>query len=341
MGKTGYTPPSLNCDRPSEPELSRRAFFRAAACAGLSGLAFAAGWNALASDSLASDTTTEPVAGKTSWNETRVFPVCGSPATDIAATPDGQLVLVKEKELVLVTMDGVATTTWPMTVTVSCIAALDKHILLLGSSGRVLAFDRRSGETRPWANVPDANLTALAAAPEKSHQTPETPAVAAADASGKCVYLFTASGQQLALIGGGKTFHVPSPFFSVAFAGNTLVIADPGRHRVTRYSFAGELLDAWGEPGESDARFCGCCNPARLAVLASGEILTSEKGTPRVKVLSPTGQLQQACHRAASGHAPDPVAALPDGGFAVLDLTGQTIRRFARTQVLSTENPHD
>jgi uncharacterized cupin superfamily protein len=38
--------------------------------------------------------------------------------------------------------------------------------------------------------------------------------------------------------------------------------------------------------------FCGCCNPINFALLPDGRYVTCEKGLPRVKIYSATGEFQ-------------------------------------------------
>ncbi len=49
-----------------------------------------------------------------------------------------------------------------------------------------------------------------------------------------------------------------------------------------------------GTRGAGLGDFFGCCNPAHLAIMPDGRFITSEKGVPRVKVYSDTGEFQQA-----------------------------------------------
>ena len=55
---------------------------------------------------------------------------------------------------------------------------------------------------------------------------------------------------------------------------------------------ASELELAWGTPGAAVQNFCGCCNPIDLALLSDGRTVTFEKGIPRVKVYSATGEFE-------------------------------------------------
>jgi sugar lactone lactonase YvrE len=66
--------------------------------------------------------------------------------------------------------------------------------------------------------------------------------------------------------------------------------ANPGKHRVERYTQAGELLGHIGRfDGHDPAGFTGCCNPTNVAV--SDAIYVTEKAGPRVKAYDLAGNL--------------------------------------------------
>jgi hypothetical protein len=66
--------------------------------------------------------------------------------------------------------------------------------------------------------------------------------------------------------------------------------ANPGKHRVERYTAAGELLGHIGRfDGVDPAGFTGCCNPTNVTVRDT--IYVTEKGVPRAKVYDFSGKL--------------------------------------------------
>ncbi len=90
-------------------------------------------------------------------------------------------------------------------------------------------------------------------------------------------------------------FVIPSPYFDVALGADGLLrVVNPGRHRIEYYTADGyfEQPLTWGRPGVAIDGFCGCCNPASIALLPDGRTVTSEKGIPRVKVYTEQGDLQ-------------------------------------------------
>ena len=66
--------------------------------------------------------------------------------------------------------------------------------------------------------------------------------------------------------------------------------ANPGKHRVERYTAAGELLGHVGRfHGTDPAGFGGCCNPTNVAV--GGGLYVTEKAGPRAKIYDFAGTL--------------------------------------------------
>jgi sugar lactone lactonase YvrE len=117
-----------------------------------------------------------------------------------------------------------------------------------------------------------------------------------ADATARWIRRYDSQGRHLNDIGdrhrkGG--FHIPNGVvdFTVDGAG-ILHVANPGMHRVERYTAAGALLGHFGRfDGRDPAGFGGCCNPTNLAVDTEGRIVVSEKAGPRVKLYAPEGTL--------------------------------------------------
>jgi hypothetical protein len=60
---------------------------------------------------------------------------------------------------------------------------------------------------------------------------------------------------------------------------------------VRHYAAEGSLLGSWGGSSTEIDGFGGCCNPARLAVLPCGAVVTSERGLLRIKVHERDGKL--------------------------------------------------
>ena len=117
-----------------------------------------------------------------------------------------------------------------------------------------------------------------------------------ADATARWIRRFDRGGRFLGNIGdkhrkGG--FHIPNGVVDFAVdADDVIHVANPGMHRVERYTAEGELLGHFGRfDGVDPQGFPGCCNPTNLALARDGRVMVSEKAPPRVKVYGPEGDL--------------------------------------------------
>lgn len=117
-----------------------------------------------------------------------------------------------------------------------------------------------------------------------------------ADAMARCIRRYDGERRFLNDIGdrhrkGG--FDIPNGVLDFAVSGDgEIVVANPGMHRVERYTPTGALVSQFGRfDGRDPAGFGGCCNPTNLAVDARDRVIVSEKAGPRVKVYAPSGEL--------------------------------------------------
>ena len=182
---------------------------------------------------------------------------------------------------------------WEVTLasTVRCVSTGPEGDLLVGVRDHLEAFDARGQRRSTWAAPgPKAWLTGVCATARD---------VFVADAASRVVLHYDRGGTLLGRIGtrgAGRTggvFVVPSPYFDVhAGPGEELWVANPGRHRLESFGLEGTPKTSWGVASFDLAGFCGCCNPAHFVRLRDGRFITSEKGIPRIKVYSATGEFE-------------------------------------------------
>jgi len=130
----------------------------------------------------------------------------------------------------------------------------------------------------------DTALTGIAVA-EDGH-------IFAADSAQRVIWRLDAAGNVLGQIKPGeKGFAVPRAFFPIAWQEGHLIVAEPGRHQVQRFTAEGEKVAAWGARSRDEAGFTGCCNPVAVAPMADGGLVTVERGTVRVKRFDTAGQI--------------------------------------------------
>ena len=112
------------------------------------------------------------------------------------------------------------------------------------------------------------------------------------DAAKKNISKFTTEGDFVRFIDSPNKFVIPSYTFGITYAEGILYCSNSGRHQVEKYSLEGEYLGAFGKAGGAAGTFCGCCNPVHLTNTSSGDIVTSEKGTPRISCYSAEGEFR-------------------------------------------------
>jgi len=117
-----------------------------------------------------------------------------------------------------------------------------------------------------------------------------------ADVRDRCVRRYNRQGEFRNNIGKDnrtRGFLVPNGVLDLAVdAEGVLHVANPGKHRVERYSVEGKLLGHFGQFTGPDPRgFSGCCNPTNLTVTPAGYVVVTEKAGPRVKAYDASGKL--------------------------------------------------
>jgi sugar lactone lactonase YvrE len=113
------------------------------------------------------------------------------------------------------------------------------------------------------------------------------------DTAGRAIHHFGADGKLIASLGKNLGTCCGILDGDVA-ADGSIFLAHLGAHRVDVFDPAGNAKTLFGTYGKELAQFTGCCNPVSLALTADGNIVTTEKTTPRVKVYKPDGTLLAA-----------------------------------------------
>jgi hypothetical protein len=118
--------------------------------------------------------------------------------------------------------------------------------------------------------------------------------VLAGDAADRAIRAFDRQGRFLNNIGKDNSVNgllIPNGVVSFGVdSGGIIHAANPGKHRVERYTAGGELLGHIGRfDGVDPAGFTGCCNPTNVAVRDA--VYVTEKAVPRAKVYDFSGKL--------------------------------------------------
>jgi sugar lactone lactonase YvrE len=167
----------------------------------------------------------------------------------------------------------------------SCIAVDGSGTLYAGFRNGIVLFDLKGNKKDEWVDLGvQALLTSLCAAGDS---------LFAADAGNAMVYRFDKSGKLVRnFTNPGSSFVIPSPYFDVAYRSeDTIWIVNPGKGKITLFNAQGEKTSEIGFPSNALDGFGGCCNPAHIALLKDGSIVTAEKGIARVKVYDVKGKI--------------------------------------------------
>jgi hypothetical protein len=247
----------------------------------------------------------------------------------LAMLPGGRAVAVGGRKGVILATNGVAQVSfsWTELPSATAVAADPDGRIYIGAGSRVGIADATGRlSTAGWDSLGDeARIAGMAAS---SNQ------LWVCDAGQRVVWRFDPEGRLLGRLPApgaprDQAFVVPSPAFPVVMdRDGTFWVANPGRSQVQHHAADGQLLGKWASAGMSVAHLSGCCNPAYLAMLPNGDLVTSEKRIARVKIYGPDGTFRGVVvpPLALPGEEGRPVAVDPAGRIWVLD--GATVRVF-------------
>jgi len=206
----------------------------------------------------------------------------------IAIDTDDRIYAVGDSTVKVYSPDGALLRQWGTGLPGFCVAVDADGRVWVGQWQQVEIFSAQGEMVDTWRNPERLGLvTAIGLGPDD---------IFLADATARWIHRYDRQGEFLNEIGdkhrkGG--FHIPNGVVDFVLDGDGIVhVANPGMHRVERYSADGELLGQFGRfAGQDPAGFPGCCNPTNLALDAAGRVVVSEKAVARAKLYSPDGEL--------------------------------------------------
>lgn len=155
----------------------------------------------------------------------------------------------------------------------------DKLYLLFPS--RIEVYDRQGEAIQEWeACSDDADYCQLTVLKEGVFVT---------DAAAKNICQYKPDGTLARFIKSPNGFVVPSYSFGITNFNGHVFCSNPGRHIVEQYTVNGEYVASFGKSGMGAGEFSGCCNPVQIIATEKGELLTSEKGLPRISCYGSDG----------------------------------------------------
>lgn len=212
----------------------------------------------------------------------------------LAVGPDDAMYVAGDQALSVFSAEGSKSRDIPLRIAPRCLAVADAKqshpgLIYVGASDHVEVLNPDGSREATWNSEGEKALfTSIALGDGEIY---------AADAGNRRVVRYDPAGAVLGRITGRDEechtpgFIIPSPYFDLAIAQDGLLrVVNPGCHRIEVFTSEGGMESKWGRPSMAIDGFCGCCNPANIAILPDGRVATAEKGIPRVKVYSAEGQ---------------------------------------------------
>jgi len=170
--------------------------------------------------------------------------------------------------------------------------------------------------------------------------------VLVADATHRCIRRYNKDGNFLNDIGNDdrmKGFLIPNGHLDFSIDARGMIhAANPGKHRVQRYTLTGELLGHFGRFGAKNPEdFPGCCNPTNLTVTERGHVVVTEKAPARAKVYDDDGKLISVIGTEAFDQNCKnmDVATDSQGHIYIVDTVGLRIQVFAWEEKQTVASP--
>jgi len=204
----------------------------------------------------------------------------------IAVDGHGEIYAAGDSEIKVFDAAGRLMRRWPTARPAQSVAVAGDGAVYAGELGQIEIFDGAGKLRGAWR---DAGLLRRVTAIGFTQDS-----VLAGDSADRAIRRFNRGGRFLNNIGkdnplGGLLIPNGVVDFGVDAEG-IVFAANPGKHRVERYTPAGELLGHIGRfDGIDSAGFTGCCNPTNVAI--GDAIYTAEKAGPRAKAYDFSGNL--------------------------------------------------
>lgn len=193
---------------------------------------------------------------------------------------DEQIVVAVPNNIYMYSLDGKLKENFSVRSDVRDMAVYDGRLYLLFPS-RIEVYDTKGESVQEWeACSDDADYCSM---------TVFKGGVFVTDASAKNICQYHLDGTLARFIKSPNGFVVPSYSFGIANMDGKIFCSNPGRHLVEQYTADGEYVASFGKSGAGAGEFSGCCNPVQITTTSAGELLTSEKGLPRISCYAPDG----------------------------------------------------
>ncbi len=206
----------------------------------------------------------------------------------LATDPEDNLYAAGDSEVKVFDRGGTLRRRWSTSAPAFSVTVAADGTVYAGGPGQVEMFDPRGRLLNAWRDPERLGLvTAIGF-------TGDT--VLIGEAKDRCIRRYDRHGRFLHNIGKDnrmKGFLIPNGIVDFGVDAEGIIhAANPGKHRVERYTPDGELLGHIGRfDGLDPAGFSGCCNPTNVAVAGRDRLYVTEKAGPRAKVYDFGGTL--------------------------------------------------
>jgi sugar lactone lactonase YvrE len=197
-----------------------------------------------------------------------------------------QLYVCGDSRICVFDAKGALQRSWSASRPVLSIAIRNDGAVFAGQAGQIEIFNRAGERSGMVSDAGLGEVTAIAFIGRT---------LFAADATERCVKRYDGLNKPVHKIGlNNRTngFAIPNGVLDLTVdSSGVLCVANPGKHRIERYTPDGELLGHIGRFGQNDpSGFPGCCNPTNVT-FGAGRFYVTEKAGPRAKVLDSHGGL--------------------------------------------------
>jgi len=207
-----------------------------------------------------------------------------------------RLVVATANSVSIYDRNGVLTNNFAVGSNLRYISA-DANLIYLLFPTRIEVYDEAGDLVREWTSCSDNS--------DYCSFTVTEGGVFVTDAANKNICKYTNEGQFVKFINSPNKFVIPSYTFGITCIDGVIYCSNSGRHLIESYTLDGEYLGSFGKAGMQGGRFCGCCNPVHLTKTSTGEIITSEKGLPRISCYGRDGEFRSVLidnHTLGGGH---------------------------------------
>ena len=206
----------------------------------------------------------------------------------IALDKRGRLCAAGDSEVKVFDAAGALVRRWSTALPPYSVAVAADGSVWVGQTGQIEIFNGAGKLLRTWKDGAHmGRVTSIGFL---------TDGALVGDAAQRCIHRFDAAGKFRNTIGKDNPLgglHIPNGVVDFGVDPKGVIhVANPGKHRVERYSLEGALLGHMGKfTGPDPAGFSGCCNPTNVAVAGPNLLCVTEKAGPRAKIYDYAGKL--------------------------------------------------